>query len=82
MIDARPERGSHRPGTFFYYNNWDFNTLGTIFEQTTSKRIFDAFEENIANKIGIVDFSPTDCSYLPIGALLYPTGQIAKAILG
>ncbi len=30
MIKIRPERGSHRPGTFWYYNNWDFNVLGTI----------------------------------------------------
>src|SRR5512136_2081839 len=30
MIVARPERGSHPPDTFFYYNNWDFNVLGTI----------------------------------------------------
>jgi CubicO group peptidase (beta-lactamase class C family) len=28
MIDSRPERGSHRPGEYFYYNNWDFNALG------------------------------------------------------
>jgi len=63
MIDARPERGSHRPGTFFYYNNWDFNVLGTIFEQTTGKRIFEAFNEDIAKRIGMVDFSPSDCTY-------------------
>ncbi len=25
---TRPARGSHQPGTFFYYNNWDFNALG------------------------------------------------------
>jgi CubicO group peptidase (beta-lactamase class C family) len=62
MIDARPERGSHRPGTFFYYNNWDFNALGTIFEKTTGKRIFDAFDEAIAKRIGMKDFSPTDCT--------------------
>jgi len=63
MIDARPERGSHRPGTFFYYNNWDFNALGTIFEQTTGKRIFEAFDKEVAKRIGMVDFSPSDCTY-------------------
>ena len=63
MIDARPERGSHRPGSFFYYNNWDFNALGTIFEQTTGRRIFEAFNEEIAKRIGMVDFSPSDCTY-------------------
>ena len=27
---TRPARGSHAPGTFWFYNNWDFNALGTI----------------------------------------------------
>ena len=26
-------RGSHAPGTFWYYNNWDFNVLATVYEQ-------------------------------------------------
>ena len=30
---ARPARHSHAPGTFWYYNNWDFNALGIIFER-------------------------------------------------
>jgi len=64
MINARPKRGSHNPGTFFYYNNWDFNTLGTIFEQATGKRIFNAFYEDIAKPIGMKDFSPADCAYV------------------
>ena len=34
--ELRPERGSHPPGSFYYYNNWDFNALGTIFAQETS----------------------------------------------
>ena len=32
MKAMRPERHSHPAGTFWYYNNWDFNALGTIFE--------------------------------------------------
>jgi CubicO group peptidase (beta-lactamase class C family) len=64
MIDARPKRGSHAPGTFFYYNNWDFNTLGTIFERTTGKKIFDAFNDEIAEPIGMEDFDPADCTYV------------------
>lgn len=42
MKDARPPRGSHPPGTFWYYNNWDFNVLGTIFIQLTGEDIFQA----------------------------------------
>jgi CubicO group peptidase (beta-lactamase class C family) len=64
MIDARPKRGSHRPGTYFYYNNWDFNALGTIFERMTGVSVFDAFDEDIARPIGLVDFSPADCTYV------------------
>ena len=47
-----PERGSKKPGTFFIYNNWDFNVAGHIFEQETGKDIYDAFENDIVNKIG------------------------------
>jgi CubicO group peptidase (beta-lactamase class C family) len=63
MIAARPQRGSHSAGTFFYYNNWDFNALGTIFEQVTGKGIFKAFDEDIAKRIGMQDFAPADCTY-------------------
>jgi len=63
MINTRPERGSHTPGTFFYYNNWDFNVLGTIFEEQTGKKIFEAFKEEIADPIGMQDFLLSDCRY-------------------
>ncbi len=63
MSDARPERGAHPPGTFFYYNNWDFNALGTIFELTTGKKIFEAFYEDIAKPIGMQEFSAADGTY-------------------
>jgi CubicO group peptidase (beta-lactamase class C family) len=57
MTAARPERGSHPPGTFFYYNNWDFNALGAIFEKAAGARIFEAFKSEIAEPIGMEDFS-------------------------
>jgi len=63
MIAARPPRGSHPPGTFFYYNNWDFNVLGTIFEKMTGAKIFEAFKKEIADPIGMEDFSVDDCRY-------------------
>ena len=59
----RPERGSHAPGTFFYYNNWDFNVLGTIFEQETGLDLCEAFRHEIAVTIGMQDFVVTDCSH-------------------
>jgi CubicO group peptidase (beta-lactamase class C family) len=63
MIASRPERGSHPPGTHFYYNNWDFNALGTIFRQLTGKDIFEEFEKRIADPIGMKDFEASECAY-------------------
>ena len=63
MIDSRPERGSHSPGTFFYYNNWDFNALGTIFENQTGTKIFEEFKAEIADPIGMQDFKVDDGGY-------------------
>lgn len=63
MIDERPARGSHAPDTFFYYNNWDFNALGTIFEQESGEEIFDAFKTEIADVLEMVDFSADNSSY-------------------
>ena len=63
MIDMRPERGSHLPDTFFYYNNWDFNALGTIFEQEANEDIFEAFKREIADAVGMEDFDVDNCYY-------------------
>lgn len=62
--DARPARGSHAPGTFWHYNNWDFNALLTIFERQTGKRIFEEFEERIARPLQMQDFRLRDGYYL------------------
>lgn len=61
---SRPARGSHSPGTFWFYNNWDFNALGTIFEKKTGMKIGDAFNERIAKPIGMQDFKPGDVFYV------------------
>ncbi len=64
MAEARPERHSHEPGTFWYYNNWDFNALATIFEQETDRKIFEEFDRAIARPIGMQSFNPeTDGEY-------------------
>ena len=63
MAEARPPRGSHPRGSFFYYNNWDFNALGTIFEKVTGAKIFEAFKREIADPIGMEDFGLDDCDY-------------------
>jgi CubicO group peptidase (beta-lactamase class C family) len=57
MAARRPQRGSHPPGTFWYYNNWDFNALATIFETCTSRSLFKEFDEQIAAPLQMEDFS-------------------------
>jgi CubicO group peptidase (beta-lactamase class C family) len=63
MRDARPVRGSHPPGTFWYYNNWDFNVLGTVFRQLTGADIFEALKTRIADPIGMEDFDLRTATY-------------------
>jgi CubicO group peptidase (beta-lactamase class C family) len=64
MKAMRPVRGSHAPGTFWYYNNWDFNALGTIFDQLSGeKNIYTAFDKRIADPIGMQDYKPEELSY-------------------
>ena len=57
MKASRPRRGSHAPGTFWYYNNWDFNALGTIFDQETGEEnIYSAFKRRIADPLFLALF--------------------------
>lgn len=63
MAGSRPPRGSHPHGTFFYYNNWDFNVAGVVFRLKTGRDIFEAFREEIAVPIGMQDFRVTRCNY-------------------
>jgi CubicO group peptidase (beta-lactamase class C family) len=64
MKASRPQRGSHTPGTFWYYNNWDFNALGTIFDQETGEEnVYQAFKTRIADPIGMQDYPLEDLQY-------------------
>ena len=63
----RPARGSHPPGSYYYYNNWDFNALGTIFEQQTGTKIGDAFLKSIAEPLQMQDFQVSDVGYVTTG---------------
>jgi CubicO group peptidase (beta-lactamase class C family) len=64
MAVARPARGSYSPGTFWYYNNSDFNALGTIYEQETKASIFEEFKSRIADPLEMEDFRIADGSYV------------------
>ncbi len=64
MKRSRPQRNSHPPDTFWYYNIWDINVSGHIFEKETGKRVFDEFEERIAVPIEMQDYSIYNQHYL------------------
>ncbi|MBN1272219.1 MAG: serine hydrolase [Candidatus Aminicenantes bacterium] len=51
-----PERGSQELGTYFLYNNWDFNCAGAVFEMLTHQVIYDALERDLAVPLGMQDF--------------------------
>jgi CubicO group peptidase (beta-lactamase class C family) len=62
--DSDPPRGSRRPGTYFLYNNWDFNAAGAIYTQQTGRDIYDAFDSDIARPLGLEDFRRASQHYL------------------
>jgi CubicO group peptidase (beta-lactamase class C family) len=55
-VGEAPERGTVPHGTYFLYNNWDFNALGTIFEQETGLGIYEAFERDLVEPLGLREF--------------------------
>ena len=61
----RPARGSHPPGTFFYYNNWDFNVLGVLYRDRVAADVGGAFGRRIAAPIGMEDYVATDFEWRP-----------------
>jgi CubicO group peptidase (beta-lactamase class C family) len=57
QITERPKRESHKPGSYFFMNNFDANALGTIFIQETGISIGKFMEEYLAKPMGMEDFS-------------------------
>ena len=72
MAAKRPPRGSHLPGTFWYYNNWDFNALGAIYERSVGTPVFSAFAQEIAAPLQMQDFDPAICKYVGGAGSDYP----------
>ncbi|MBL8262478.1 MAG: serine hydrolase [Xanthomonadaceae bacterium] len=56
MSATRPTRASHPPGTYYYYNNWDFNVAGRVLERAMGERLYDAFDREIAKPLGMLDY--------------------------
>src|SRR5262249_9723239 len=72
MKAEKPPRGSHLPGTFWYYHNWDFCALGGIYEQATHSSLFEDFNRLIAQPLEIEDFHLTDTPYRCVPESRYP----------
>jgi CubicO group peptidase (beta-lactamase class C family) len=73
--DLAPPRGSVRLGTYFLYNNWDFNALGTILERTTGANLFDLLERDLAQPLEFQDWdrdAHEQAKRNDTGASLYP----------
>lgn len=68
---TRPPRGAHLPGTFWYYNNWDFNALGAIYEKATGSDVFNSFEKLIARPLAMQDFTARDGTFVGDGSSRY-----------
>ena len=58
MKEKRPARYSCKPGEQWYYNNWDFNALGTAYKLQTGKTVFEGFTEELAKPLGLENFNP------------------------
>ena len=63
MKNGRPPRGSQSPGAHWWYNNWDFNALLTIFKQETRTKFFEEFRDRLALPLGMEDFRLRDGYY-------------------
>jgi CubicO group peptidase (beta-lactamase class C family) len=61
--DSRPKRHSFNQGEHYYYNNWDANTLGSIFTKLTGEDIFKSFKQHVGDKLSFEDFDIDQCEY-------------------
>jgi CubicO group peptidase (beta-lactamase class C family) len=61
--EYRPKRNSHPPNSFWFYNNWDFNVMGTIFERLVHVSVFQALHDEIAVPLQMEDYKVMDGCY-------------------
>ena len=66
-----PKRGSHPPGTYNVYNNWDFDAAGVAFEKLTGQSIYGALATDLANPLGMQDYKVSEQKkeYMPESSL-------------
>ncbi|MEM6704362.1 MAG: serine hydrolase [Acidobacteriota bacterium] len=52
----KPAPGAHRPGSIWYYNNWGFNLIGSLLEQTTGRSVASLLARDLAGPLQMQDF--------------------------
>ncbi len=52
-----PKRGSVKHGDYWFYNNWDFDVAGYIFEKETHRNIYDEVERMLAAPLKMQDWN-------------------------
>jgi len=57
---GRPLQGSHSPGTHWFYNNWDFNIAGVVYERATREDLYESFDRRLAEPLGMEDWKQDD----------------------
>ncbi len=65
QVRSRPARGAHAAGTFWFYNNWDFNVAGGLLAQATGTDPGELFLRQIAQPTGMQDFRAKDFYWEP-----------------
>jgi CubicO group peptidase (beta-lactamase class C family) len=72
----RPARGSHAPGTYWYYNNWDFNVLEAIAaKQAGDSDWCTTFAREISPLLG-GPRGPDTCTLVADDASRYPAHRL------
>ena len=80
MRENLPARFSFQPGERWYYNNWDFNALGTIYAQQTGEDIFESFKSRIAHPLAMQDFSVAECYYVKDSGSVHQAYHFAMSV--
>lgn len=63
MDKERPKRGQYKPGEYYYYNNFDFNVIGSILKIKTGMTYEACLYKWLAIPLEMQEFSPENVVY-------------------
>ena len=76
-----PARDAHAPGTFWFYNNWDFNAAGAIYEAAVGASIYEMIERRLAVPLQMEQFTAADGTYQLESVSRYPAYHFSMSAL-